>query len=160
MQPKLKPRPSRPKRTALNPRAFPADTCHVAPPRTESTRPQPVGRRRETDAPVSKGMNEEKSRIVTPQIFCRSCASPLVQSTDWQRADESRWSVRLWCPECGFEQPALLDRPQVTYLSLAIEEGFACMLEALAELDTVVPAHASLDLVKRARSDRIEPAGR
>jgi hypothetical protein len=105
-------------------------------------------------------MNEEKSLIVTPQVFCRSCASPLVQSADWQRADESRWSVRLWCPECGFEQQALLDRPQVTYLSLAIEEGFACMLEALAELHTLVPAHASLDLVKRARSDRIEPAGR
>lgn len=104
-------------------------------------------------------MNSETHRTVVPQIFCRSCASRLVQAADWSREDESRWKVRLWCPECGLDQAALLDQQQVTYLSLAIEEGFACMLEALAEFDALTPADAGLDLVERARSERVEPVG-
>jgi hypothetical protein len=82
-----------------------------------------------------------------------------MQAADWAREDESRWKVRLWCPECGLEQAAILDHPQVTYLSLAIEEGFARMLEALAEFDALTPVDAGLDLVERARSQRVEPAG-
>lgn len=115
---------------------------------------------------MSNGPNSEASRNVVPQIFCRSCASHLVQASDWEREDKSQWNVRLWCPECGFEQAALLGLPQVTYLSLAIEEGFACVLEALAEFETLVKLHpmdlaaANLDLIKRARSERSEPTNR
>jgi hypothetical protein len=104
-------------------------------------------------------MNHDTHRTVVPQIFCRSCASPLMQAADWSREDESHWRVRLWCPECGLEQAALLDQPQVTYLSLAVEEGFARMLEALAEFDALYPKDAGLDLVERARLERIEPSG-
>jgi len=67
--------------------------------------------------------------------------------------------VRLWCPECGLERTALLDRPQVAYLSLAIEEGFALMLEGLAESDALSPADAASGTSRRVRSDRSEPAG-
>jgi hypothetical protein len=118
---------------------------------------------RDRDA-VSDGPNNAKARNPVPRIFCRSCASPLVQAADWEQEDETHWTLRLWCPDCGFEQIAVLDRPQVIYLTLAIEEGFACILEALAELETFVesdltgPDVAELDLTKRARSDRIEPA--
>jgi hypothetical protein len=114
---------------------------------------------------VNNRSDSEASRTVAPQIFCRSCASPLVQAADWDREDRTRWIVRLWCPECGFEQMALLDHPQVIYLSLAVEEGFACMLEALAEFETLggsgfVGDNATdLDLIKRARVERIEPTG-
>jgi len=108
---------------------------------------------------VSNGTNSETPRTLVPQIFCRSCASPLVQAADWSQEDESRWKVRLWCPECGFEQTAILDRPQVTHLSFAIEEGFACLLEALTELGASFSADSGLDLVKKARSERIEPGG-
>jgi hypothetical protein len=109
---------------------------------------------------MTEGIDKQGSRITAPNIFCRSCASPLVQATDWEREDESLWGVRLWCPECGFEQAASLDRPQLLYLSLAIEEGFGWMLQALAELNAVAAAPSSLDFARRAQTDRIQPAGR
>ncbi len=113
---------------------------------------------------MSDGPDSMTSRNPIPRIFCRSCASPLVQAADWEREDESRWRLRLWCPDCGFEQMAVLDRPEVIYVSLAVEEGFACVLEALAELETlpepdlIGPSRGDLDLIRRARSERIEPA--
>ena len=94
-----------------------------------------------------------------PHIFCRACSSPLVQASDWRPEEETFWYVRLWCPECGFEQAAVLDRPQSTYLSLAIEEGFAQMLEALGQISTKTPASTAVDLVTKAQTERIEPAG-
>jgi hypothetical protein len=99
------------------------------------------------------------SRTFAPHIFCRACSSPLVQASDWRPEEETLWYVRLWCPECGFEQAAVLDRPQSTYLSLAIEEGFAQMLEALAQMRTAAPASVEIDLVTMAQTERIEPAG-
>jgi hypothetical protein len=71
-------------------------------------------------------------------LFCRYCASPLVQASGWTKEDERHWNVRLWCPECWQEQRVVLDRAQAAYLSLAIEEGFARVLEAFEGLDTIV----------------------
>jgi hypothetical protein len=71
-------------------------------------------------------------------VFCRCCSSPLVQASGWAKLDESRWKVRLWCPECWHEQTATLDRAQAAYLSLAVEEGFACVLEAFEGIDSIV----------------------
>jgi hypothetical protein len=105
-----------------------------------------------TDSPISK--------IATPNVFCRSCHSPLVQAIEWEQEDGSSWSVKLWCPECGFEQAATLDRPQLLYLSLSIEEGFVWVLEALSELDGISAGPGSLDFVHRAQTERIQSAGR
>jgi hypothetical protein len=100
------------------------------------------------------------SGLVTPNIACRACESTLVQAVDWHQEDGSFWSVRLWCPECGFEQAATLDRPQLLYLSLAVEEGFVWVLEALAELSSDGVSPDSLDFAHRAQTDRIRPARR
>lgn len=108
---------------------------------------------------MTDGINQHGSRITAPNIFCRSCASPLVQATDWEERDDSQWGVRLWCPECGFDQTAILDRSQLLYLTLAVEEGFGWMLEALAELSTLAAAPADLDFAHRVKTDRIQPAG-
>lgn len=108
---------------------------------------------------MSEATNSGRPLTVAPRIFCRLCASPLVQAADWSREDESRWMVRLWCPECGLERTALLDRAQVAYLSMAVEEGFARMLEGLAETDTLSPADARSDIAGRVRSERTEPTG-
>ena len=78
-----------------------------------------------------------------PQIFCRSCASPLVQASDWKQDERSSWHVRLWCPECAFERQVVLDKSQASYLSLAIEDGFAQVLEALEELQRFQVGSAS-----------------
>jgi hypothetical protein len=109
---------------------------------------------------VKDGTDKPISRLVTPNIFCRSCESPLVQALDWDQEDESSWRVRLWCPECSFEQVANLDRPQLLYLSLAVEEGFVWVLEGLSELDGLPAAAGSLDFAYRAQTDRIRLAGR
>jgi len=107
---------------------------------------------------MSDSTHSDGRRTAVPRVFCRACASPLVQAVDWQREEHGRWTVCLWCPECGFERTALLERSEATRLSLALEEGFACMLESLAELATASPG-ACHDLAGRALSDRIEPSG-
>jgi hypothetical protein len=71
-------------------------------------------------------------------VFCRDCSSPLVQASGWMKQDESRWKVRLWCPECWREHSAVLDGAQAACLSLAVEEGFAAVLEALEGLDAIM----------------------
>lgn len=108
---------------------------------------------------VNVGPNGEGSRAVTPQIFCKACASPLVQATDWTQEDTVNWHVRIWCPECGFEHEAILGRSEVAYLSFAIEGGFAYVLEALGELQDMPETDGiGPDLVLRLRSERIAPA--
>ena len=98
---------------------------------------------------------------LAPNIFCRSCASPLVQAMDWeQEGDQPMWSVRLWCPDCGFEQAAVLDRAALLYLSFAVEEGFSWMLDALAQFTLNHGSPVDLDLVARAQTDRISPTVR
>ncbi len=109
---------------------------------------------------MKEHMDNPAPRTFAPHIFCRECGSPLIQASDWQSEDDSIWYVRLWCPECSFEQPAVLDRPQSTYLSLAIEEGFAQMLEALAQMQTATPSSTDYDLVRKAQTERIEPSSR
>ena len=110
----------------------------------------------------SSGRSDTHDRLV-PRLFCRACASPLVQVTAWEQETRSAWKVRIVCPECGSEHLALLDHRQLVYLSLAVEEGFAFMLEALAEIQDLVDTPpdgrntAGLDLVDRACRERIEP---
>jgi hypothetical protein len=101
--------------------------------------------------------NNTKSSTA-PNIFCRSCASPLVQARDWELEEEEMWSVRLWCPDCDFEQAAVLDKAQLLYLTLAVEEGFAWMLDALAQINASAVSPHEFDLVRLAQTDRISPA--
>jgi hypothetical protein len=106
----------------------------------------------EVDSPISTP--------VTPNVYCGRCDSPLVQATDWEEKDESSWHVNLWCPECGSVQEMTLHGTGLVCLSLAIEEGFVWMFDALAELHTLSDAPDALDLTHRARTDRIESAGK
>jgi hypothetical protein len=109
---------------------------------------------------MADSTDKRMHKLLAPNIFCRGCGSPLVQAVDWEQEEESLWSIRLWCPECGFEQAATLDRPQLLYLSLAIEEGFDWVLEALSELSARSTGPSALDFAHRAQTDRIQPAGR
>jgi len=109
---------------------------------------------------MKDGTDNPLGGLVTPNVFCRQCGSPLVQAVEWEREDETSWSVMLWCPECGHEQAAALGRPQLLYLSLAIEEGFVCILEALSELDCIAEEDDSLDFARRAQTERIVSSGR
>jgi len=68
-------------------------------------------------------------------LCCGSCSSRLVQVSDWTREASSHWSVRLWCPECWYERQVTLDQQQAMLLSLGIEDGLACLLDGLLELD-------------------------
>jgi hypothetical protein len=95
---------------------------------------------------------------MAPQIFCKACSSPLVQATDWAE-EEDGWRARVWCPECGFEHEAVLAKAEVAYLSLAVEGGFACLLEALAELEDMPNGgFARFDPVARMRSEKLAQA--
>jgi hypothetical protein len=95
-----------------------------------------------------------------PNVYCRSCHSPLVQAIEWEQEDDSSWSVDLWCPECGFKQAVILEGAELVCLSLSIEEGFVWMFDALAELHQLSETPGSLDFTHRAQTDRIRSAGR
>jgi hypothetical protein len=96
-----------------------------------------------------------------PQILCRACASPLIQASGWEQDENSSWHVQLWCPECGDERTVLLNRSQAGLLSLTIEAGFAALLEALEEMETLnAGRNKRFDLVGRIRDERLEPLER
>lgn len=90
-------------------------------------------------------------------MFCRSCSSPLVQASGWVMEDKSHWKVRLWCPECWHDQTLLLDQAQSAYLSLAVEEGFACLLEAFEGLEALPTIERSRRLDPDRSQDPTEP---
>lgn len=115
----------RPTGRLLNRRPPPADSCSV----------------------TSRSDNQPRPAAALA-VFCRYCSSPLVQASDWTKQDQSCWQVRLWCPECWREQMVVLDRAQAAYLSLAVEEGFASVLETFEGLDTIVTTET------RGRRDR------
>jgi hypothetical protein len=95
-----------------------------------------------------------------PHSFCRTCASPLVQASQWEQGEGSCWHVQLRCPECGSERAAQLDQTRARYLALAIEGGFAAILEALEELQTLDDAAGrELDFVGRLQAERAESFG-
>ena len=108
---------------------------------------------------MAQGSERDESFKAPANIFCRCCGSPLVQASDWEHERDSIWTIRLWCPECGFEQAAALDRPQLLYLSLAVEEGFDWLFQALAELDAVTAAPLDFDFARRAQIERIRQTG-
>ena len=109
---------------------------------------------------VNVGPMGGEAGAASHQIYCKSCASPLVQVSDWSREDAKNWRVRIWCPECGSELHAILNHSEVAYLSSAIEGGFAHLLETLAELQDLTEADlASVDPVTLLRSERMESQG-
>jgi hypothetical protein len=71
--------------------------------------------------------------------------------------DDSHWKARLWCPECWHDQMLVLDRAQAAYLSLAVEEGFACLLEAFEGLETMPTAEPGRRLDRGRSQDPYEP---
>lgn len=108
---------------------------------------------------MNNDINSEASVAAIPHLFCKACASPLIQATDWQQDIVFRWHVRLWCPECGFEREVLLEQHETARLSRAIEAGFAYLLEALFELEALAETDAAdLDLIRRVRHERIGPS--
>lgn len=108
---------------------------------------------------MAQDLDKSEPGATAANIFCRSCGSPLAQAADWEQEQDSVWSVRIWCPECGFEQTAAFERSQLLFLSLAIEEGFNWMLQALVELDAVAAAPANFDFARKAQTERIHPTG-
>jgi ribosomal protein S27E len=84
---------------------------------------------------VTNSFDNDPRSAAALAVFCRRCSSPLVQASGWTKAEGSNWRVQLWCPECWHERKVILDRAQASYLSLAVEEGFACLLETFGDID-------------------------
>jgi hypothetical protein len=64
---------------------------------------------------------------------CRSCRLALVQPQDGERTGRD-WLVQLYCPSCGWSGQTTLDQGQMDDLDAAIDEGFALLAAALAQL--------------------------
>ena len=64
---------------------------------------------------------------------CRLCALPLIQPRDAERTGRD-WLVQLYCPSCGWSGQALLDQAQMDDLDEAVDDGFAMLAAALAQL--------------------------
>jgi hypothetical protein len=64
---------------------------------------------------------------------CHFCALPLVQPQDAERTGRD-WLVELYCPSCGWSGETLLDQAQMDDLDEAVDEGFALLATALAQI--------------------------
>jgi hypothetical protein len=64
---------------------------------------------------------------------CRFCTLPFVQPQDAERTGRD-WLVQLYCPSCGWSGEALLDQGQMDDLDEAVDDGFALLASALAQL--------------------------
>ena len=64
---------------------------------------------------------------------CRFCTLPLVQPQDAERTGRD-WLVQLYCPSCGWSGAATLDQDQMDELDEAVDDGFAMLAAALAQL--------------------------
>lgn len=64
---------------------------------------------------------------------CRFCALPLVQPLDAERSGRN-WLVQLYCPNCGWSAEAMLDQGQMDDLDEAVDDGFAMLAAALAQV--------------------------
>jgi ribosomal protein S27E len=106
---------------------------------------------------VSSKKDNHPREAAALAVFCRSCSSPLVQASGWVMEDEAHWRVRRWCPECWHDQTLRLDRAQSAYLSLAVEEGFACLLEAFEGLEAIPTIEPDHWLGRDRNQDPMEP---
>jgi hypothetical protein len=77
------------------------------------------------------------SRTATGQTagahVCRLCTLPLVQPQDAERTGRD-WLVELYCPSCEWSGEALLDQGQMDALDEALDDGFALLATALAQV--------------------------
>ena len=64
---------------------------------------------------------------------CRFCTLPLVQPQDAERTGRD-WQVELYCPSCEWSGEALLDQGQMDALDEAVDDGFALLAAALAQV--------------------------
>jgi hypothetical protein len=64
---------------------------------------------------------------------CRSCTLPFAQPQDVERIGRD-WLVQLYCPNCGWSSEELLDQGQIDRLEDELEDGFALLASALAQL--------------------------
>jgi hypothetical protein len=64
---------------------------------------------------------------------CRLCTLPLVQPRDAERAGRD-WLVQLYCPSCEWSGEARLDQGQMDDLDEAVDDGFAMLAAALAQV--------------------------
>lgn len=64
---------------------------------------------------------------------CRFCTLPLVQPQDAERTGRD-WHVQLYCPNCGWSGEAMLDQGQMDDLDEAVDDGFALLAAALAQI--------------------------
>ncbi len=63
----------------------------------------------------------------------RLCTLPLVQPQDAERTGRD-WLVQLYCPSCGWSGEAMLDQGQMDDLDEAVDDGFALLAAALAQV--------------------------
>jgi hypothetical protein len=80
-------------------------------------------------------MNTRRSAIepAAGAHVCRCCALALVQPREAERSGRD-WLVRLYCPSCGGSGEALLDQVQMDHLDEALDDGFASLAAALAQV--------------------------
>lgn len=65
---------------------------------------------------------------------CPTCASPLVQPTDWAPADRERWCVALRCPECEWRGGGIYPQRTVDHFDEVLDDAMQAVLDDLQAL--------------------------
>jgi hypothetical protein len=67
---------------------------------------------------------------------CRLCTLPLLQAEDAEQIGRD-WLVQLSCPNCCWSGEQLLDQAQMDHLDEELDNGFAVLAAALAQLTRI-----------------------
>src|SRR4051794_27891129 len=54
---------------------------------------------------------------------CPACASKFVQPLEWTEADESHWTVSLWCPNCLWSAEGTYPQDIMERFDIALDRG-------------------------------------
>lgn len=66
--------------------------------------------------------------------ICPCCASGLVYPVEWVPVDESRWRVKLRCPECEWTQAGLFGQETLDRFDHILDSGTDSLIEDLRHL--------------------------
>ena len=102
-------------------------------------------------------LQEPAKKQQAPAYHCRSCASLLLQPTEWVHVDEQRWQVSMRCPECYEAYDVVLEQDEVNEFSYHLEHGFQCLLEAVDQLDQEAFETECETFIAAVRADGVYP---
>ncbi|MGI8921052.1 MAG: hypothetical protein ACR2HD_05160 [Solirubrobacteraceae bacterium] len=120
----------------------------------------PAVRRRVT---LPSGRSIEVLRLEDPQTadngvdVCPGCGRDLVQPVDWAQAGRDEWRVDLYCPNCDWNEQAVVPTAALERLDQALDAGTDVLRTDLLRLTQANMEEYIERFARALRKDHITP---